>query len=114
MSTFRLVLPAVSGPGSSIEVDGQPVKNVRSIAVKAEVGEATKLYVEMIGEGTIEGEGVVHVVRDDNRSTVADWLANIDPDELEKAALDHMGGLAGGSTGAAFLDVLRGWAGGGT
>lgn len=113
MTPFRLVLPLVGTP--EIEVDGKRVSNARSVAVKAEVGEATKVYVELVGEGTIEGEGIVHVVRDgvDTRDTLTDWLAQIDPAELETAALARMGGLGGGTTGEAVLDVLRGWAGGG-
>lgn len=110
MTPFRLVLPAAS-PGAEIEVDGKPVTNAVSVAVKAEVGHVTKLYLELVGDGTIEGEGIVHVVKPG--PNVGEWLSHIDPDELEKAALDRMGGLDGGSTGAAMLAVLRGWAGGG-
>lgn len=111
MTPFRIT-PSPVGVGT-VEIDGRPVAGVRSVAVKAEAGEATKVYVELTGEGTIEGEGIVHVVTPGSRSAVADFLAAIDPDELEKAALDRMRGFGGGSTGAAMLDVLRGWAGGG-
>lgn len=82
--------------------------------VKAAVGEATKVYLEIAGTGAVEGDGIVHVVAPASRATIADWLATIDPDELEKAALDRMSGLGGGSTGEAMLAVLRGWAGGGS
>ena len=112
MTPFRIVLPAANPGATQIEVGGHPVTNVRSVAVKAEAGEATKLYLELVGDGTVEGDGIVHVVTPASRDAVAVWLAAIDPDELEKAALDRMSGFGGGSTGAAMLEVLRGWAGG--
>lgn len=112
MSTFRLTLPLVGGRDTKIEVDGKPVSDACSIAVKSEVGGATKVYIELVAGGTLEGEGIVHVVKD-GTTAVADWLAMIDPDELEQAALAGMGALSGLSTGAAMLEVLRGWAGGG-
>lgn len=95
MTPFRLALPAAS-PGETV--------------IEAH-GEATKVYLELLGYGTIEGEGIVHVVK--GGSDIGEWLSQIDPDELEKAALDRMGGFGSPSTGAAVLEVLRGWAGGG-
>lgn len=112
MTPFSLRLPVVGSP--EVTVGGVPVPDVCSVAVKAEAGEATKLYLTLNGDGTITGDGIVHVVRDAPHGAVVDWLSQVDPDELEKAALDRMGGLGGGTTGEAVLDVLRGWAGGGT
>lgn len=111
MTPFRLVLPAV-GRNAVVEVDGTRVADVASVAVKTSTDEPTRLYLELTGAGTIEGDGIVHVVKPAIRAAVADWLAAIDPEELEKAALDRMSGFGGGSTGASMLEVLRGWAGG--
>lgn len=41
------------------------------------------------------------------RRPVQDFLAAIDPKDLEQAALEHMGGLCGPSTGEAFLLALK-------
>ncbi len=39
--------------------------------------------------------------------TIADFLDAIDPQELEQAALEHVGGFGGPSTGEAFLLALK-------
>lgn len=114
MTAFKLFFPAAGGPGTKIEIDGKPVLNATSIAVKTAIGEVTKVYVEMLGEGTVEGEGIVHVVRDGTADSIAAWLAQIDPDELEKATLERFGLLGDGSVGASMLEVLGRWAGGGS
>lgn len=49
----------------------------------------------------------------DPLGALQDWLARIDPDELERVALEHMS-LDGASPGHAILGTLRRWAGGDT
>lgn len=39
--------------------------------------------------------------------TIHDFLATIDPKDLEQAALQHLGGLGGLSTGEGFLLALK-------
>lgn len=109
MIQFKMQLSP--GRPAQVEVAGEEVKSLRSAAVKAELGDVPRVYLEFLGEGIIEGEGIVTIVKDlDQRQAVAEWLANIDGSELEREVLERMG-WATGSTGEVTLEVLREWVG---
>ncbi len=52
----RLRLPIDCGPGAEIEIEGRQMTGVRSIALRAGVGQITTLEVEMV-LGKILAEG---------------------------------------------------------
>jgi hypothetical protein len=87
----------VGGPATVVEVDGEPLapaarEALRSVAVKSEMGQPTRVYLELDGDVAVEGEGVVHVVRDlDQRQAVRAFLSALDPVELERVALESLG-----------------------
>lgn len=114
MGLSRFSVDVGVGGRGRIEVDGVDVADrVRRVTVDSAAGEVPKVFLEMHGEGRIEGEGIVTQLIDlDQREVVAEWLSNIDPGGLESAALEKMGGLGGGmTTGEAFLSVLKGYVG---
>lgn len=102
-------------PGEGkVLVDGKDVSDkVAGLTIEAAPGEIPKVFLQLHGEGTVEGEGVVHVVKDqDMREIVAEFIANVDPSALEADALARMGGLgATMTTGQAFLEALKGYVG---
>lgn len=108
ISTFELHLGA-TGHGTII-VNGVDISDqVTGIALVSRPREVTKLTVELVGEGPIEGLGDVTVVR--SSKTLAAFLANIDADELEKAALARLDGFGDANATQAMLHVLSEWAG---
>lgn len=105
---FRVSL-GLLGRGK-VEVDGRDVsEQVRGLSVTARTDEPTRLYLEHVGEGEIEGEGIVHVVSDlDQRQVVAQFLASLDVEAVEKDVLNESGGYGDArGPGATVLDVLR-------
>ena len=61
---------------------------------------------------SLDGGVTIHPAEQaDPLAAMQAWLANIDPGELERAALDAME-LGSGSYAAEVLLVLRRWAGG--
>lgn len=97
-------------PGDGrVVIDGQDVTSqVAAVTVQAEAGGIPQVYLQLRGEGRIEGEGIVHSAADlDQRQVVLEFLGNIDPGVLEGAALERCGGLgADETTGQAFLNAL--------
>lgn len=109
ISRFEINLGA-TGRGSIVVNDVDIADQVTGLALVARPGEVTKLTLELVGEGPIEGLGEVTLVR--SSATLAAFLRNIDPDELEKAALGRLGGLGDGNLTAAMLEVLAEWSAG--
>lgn len=69
-----------------------------------------RVFVEIIGAGTITGTGVVHVADyGDPREPIRSFLAKVDPGELERKALEKLGDVDGGAltTGGSFLAALK-------
>lgn len=119
MTAFRLTLPAVgTSDGIAVEVDGRDVTgevDLRAVQVFAGLGQATVLRLDVLGGGVVEGEGVVEVVRDGSSGpTVGSFLAAVDAEAVERAALERMG--ASDEQPAEFvrsvIAVLRGLASG--
>ena len=111
-ANFDIHLPA-AGRGARIVVNGEDVSDRCSrVAVESAAGEVTRVYLTSFAEGRIQGEGVVEVripADVDQREAVLEFLDNLDPSVIEQEVLASMGGLDGGSTGEAFLTVLKGY-----
>lgn len=98
-----------------VEINGVPVVGYRRISVDVGAGDVPVVFVELLGSGVFEGEGVVQVKSDvepDLREALLAFFDNLDPQELERAMLARQGGLGGESTGEAALAVLKEWSGG--
>ena len=96
--------------GGEVLINGEDVTD-RAAVTTIRLGhtEPTIVTLHMIGEGTIEGEGIVHIVDEpaDIADTVAELLSRIDPDQLEQDALMAMTG--GETLTATMLRVLAGY-----
>lgn len=113
LTPFEIVLPA-GGLPAKIVIDGTDVSNnVSRVTVDMHASDRIpKVFLEMPGEGVLQGEGIVTQVvqvesQQDQRELMEAFLANLDPDLLESAALEKCGGLGGFRTGEAFLEVLK-------
>lgn len=95
-SKFKINVTPI-GRGSTVEVDGVDVsKNIKAMALFAHASEATILQLHTYGEGTIVGEGVVEVIREDN-SGMAAWLRSVNRSKVDELALQR-GGWGSAST----------------
>lgn len=107
MSSVRFELDLYLNGTGRLVVDGTDISTqVRSISVDSRVGQPPRLLVEQIGEGHIEGVAELTVVAP---LDLAAFFRDIDPEELEKAALARLGFGEDNAT-RAMLDVLSDWA----
>ena len=107
-ASFRIqALPV----GGEVLINGEDVTD-RAAVTTIRLGhtEPTIVTLHMIGEGTIEGEGIVHIQDDlaDVPQLVVDFLAQVSPEQLEQDAL--MAHQADESLTATMLRVLAGYA----
>lgn len=107
-ASFRIqALPV----GGEVLINGEDVSD-RAAGVNIRIGqtEPTVVTLHMIGDGVIEGEGIVHIQDEpaDPALVVADFLAQISPEQLEQDAL--MSHQADESLTATMLRVLAGYA----
>jgi len=95
--------------GATIEVNGQQIQDhIRSLHLSLDPREVSRLSVEMFGEGTIEGDGIVETIRypggDELRAYIVQWLEEQDPDEVAHAMNDLPLNIG---PAEAVLEVLR-------
>ena len=107
-ASFRIqALPV----GGEVLINGEDVTD-RCAAADIRIGqtEPTVVTLHMLGDGVIEGEGIVHIQDDlaDVPQLVAEFLAQISPEQLEQDAL--MAHQADESLTATMLRVLAGYA----
>lgn len=96
---------------SKIVVNGEDVSTrLAGYRLEGIVGGVTTLSLFLTAvAGTIEGQGVVQVVADgqDQRQAVAEFLANLDGEELQRSALERMSWGNDSGLGESMLAVLR-------
>jgi len=100
-----------------VVLDGQDVSNhVARVSYDHRAGSLPQVFLELAAQAapaSIECDAVVHVVQEvvqDQAAATLAFLEPIDPDELDRSVLAAME-LGGPQTyGAAFLEVVRGWA----
>lgn len=107
------------GAKSTVEVDGQDVSGLVSrVSFDHRAGEFPRVFLELT-KGTpveaIECEAIVSVADEAPdlavlQQAVADWLAPLDPEELERASLEAMEMDGPQRFGEAALLVLGRWA----
>jgi hypothetical protein len=105
---------AANGTGR-IVVAGQDVsQQVRGFTFNAQVGEPPMLTLYEMAEGGIEAEGIVRVVEDglDQRQAVVEFLSNLDPEELNRVAMEKMSWDPAASPGQGFISALKEMVGG--
>ena len=98
MAQFRI--EATAGALPVLVLGNQRVPGVTALAFDAQPGELPRVTVQIVGEGVIEGEGIVHVEKaGDDRQAVLDMIDGLDPDEVDRVALASLGfGDAGNLT----------------
>lgn len=103
MAAFRI--EATAGALPVLVLDGQRIAGVHALAFDATPGELPKVTVQIVGEGTIEGEAVV-VVEKDDRGAVLDLLDGLDPAEVDRVTLANLG-FGDGSGTPKILAYIR-------
>lgn len=109
IATFSVSLEV--GKPATIVVNGQTLDPFTFAfagmrpAPMGEPGGAPALLLEVVGEGTIEGEGVAVMVRDDEVGYLRKFLETVDPGELERRTVAHQVSLSD-SPGTAVLKAL--------
>lgn len=96
-------------PGyADITVDGHPVPAITAFRLEQATDEIARLTIwQYAGAGRVEGDAIVYVVdpdADNPTHVITDFLASIDPDQLERDALARAD--LGGSVTAAILAQL--------
>lgn len=97
--------------GAAIEVNGDDISSqVGAAEIRVADGQPTTLTLHHIGEGSIEGEGIVQVVNPEQADAdiICSFLAGIDPDQLDNDALN--GADASSNVTAALLQTLQRYA----
>lgn len=100
--------------GAVVLVNGEDVSGLchrATVDVAAGSSEVPKLYLEVLSEGAITGEGVVEVrvTKDlDPREVILAWLESLDAQVVENDVL--MGTDFGTKAGDAWLETLKGYA----
>lgn len=92
-----------------VVINNEEVTNrIRRVVVEDEAGGVPRVFLEMLGEGVIEGEGIVTIQNEvDFRDSIYQFLQSLDPGMVEKVALDRLGGFgADETTGQAFLNAI--------
>lgn len=97
--------------GGEVLINGEDVTD-RAAATNIRIGktEPTIVTLHMLGEGTIEGEGIVHIVDDppDIPQLLSEFLSQVSPDQLEQDAL--MAANGDESLTGTMLRVLQAYA----
>lgn len=91
MARFRITTSL--GEPLSVEVNGQAVSDAAEVAgITAWVDQARIPHVrlDLVGDGVIEGEGIVELNRPADVGPLRDLIQNLDPSALESLALAHM------------------------
>lgn len=100
----------VRGPrDASLVVDGVdilPVVRAQSFDFHADARSAPVLTIHAVRPFIYDGPAEIRVMVDP-LVTLVEFLNDVDPAELEAAALDGSGGLGGPSTGQCFLNALK-------
>lgn len=96
-----------------VSVNDEIVPPLKRCSFDWSPAEIPHLYLELMGEGVLEGEGVVvqRIPTDLNDVALDDLLIEIlnkiDPSTLERDMAEACGGFGGGTTGEAALAVLK-------
>ena len=107
MGLARFSVEMHMGRAPKVRVNDECVRAGPAVMLDHEQSAVPRLALELAGEGTIEGEGIVEVVRESNEvDYLRAFLANLDPTQMERAALEqlHQGAE---TNGQAFLAALR-------
>lgn len=91
LASFSVTVAAAAPP--RVEINGWLLPDaftITGIGLNLEQGMPI-LNLAVLGEGTVEGEGivVVHSQGDDEMAFLRRWLSHLDPEELDRLALEH-------------------------
>jgi hypothetical protein len=95
-----------------VTVDGEQVPPLTRASFDWKPGDVPHLYLELMGEGEIQGEGVVIQqvpVPADALEVLDEFFSALDPAELEQAILGEFGAFSETTTGEACIAVMKKW-----
>lgn len=95
-----------------VTVNDEQVPPLNRASFDWKPGDVPHLYLEIQGEGVLDGEGIVVQqvpIPADATQVLADFFDALDPKELEQAILDQFGSFSDETTGEACLAVLKKW-----
>lgn len=113
MGLSEIIIDVDAVGRGTVEVDGVDIRpEITGFQFSSQPGQACQLVVQQYaGAGLIKSEGVVYVEQEpgavDETSVILEWLANLDPEQLERDVLDSFNGLVPPAThGEAWLQAL--------
>jgi hypothetical protein len=110
VSTARIAISTDAVGFSSVEVNGRDVTDeVQGYRLESVQGQPSVVTLYASAAGAIEGEGIVQVQSGDVGDAVAQFLSNVDPQELERVAIDRSG-MGDGNLTKLMLETLSDWA----
>jgi hypothetical protein len=89
----------------------QIVGEVVGVNLRAVPNESIVVTLDVAEPFSYDGPAHIHVLNPPSAATLA-FLDEVDPDGLEAAALELIGGIGGPKTGEAFLTALKAMAAG--
>lgn len=95
-----------------ITVNGELTPPVARASFDWKPGDVPHLYLEIAGEGALEGEGIVVQqipVPAEALDVLNDFFDGLDPAELEQAILGEFGAFSDTTTGEACIAVMKKW-----
>lgn len=113
MPLARIHVVATAGEPLAVEVNGSPLPDgmvVKGLSIQLVDG-VPQIVLAVSGEGHIEGEGIV-VVQSEGGDEIAylrQFIANLDPGELDRRAIEHASTLTskpGEGYKAALLEMI--------
>ena len=104
LARYSLTAYVGNAGAPTVIVNGTEVPGVAAASCYTARGEIPRLVLDIAGDVTIEGDGIVHTTMPADGDELAAWLENIDPDELSSAALANTS--MGTSPGQAMLAQL--------
>lgn len=119
LTPFKLDMTNPTRP--QLEVAGEDLTarySIKRISLDLPPGDVPSLYLELAGEGIVEGEAVIvqrvtQPAGGDVRQALLAFVGALDPVSVEKAVLARGGAFgADESTGEAFLAVIKEMLGG--
>jgi len=109
MSTARIAISTDPVGFSAVEVNGRDVTDeIQGYRLESVQGQPSVVTLYASAAGAIEGEGIVQVQAADTGAAVTEFLSQIDPETLERAAIDRSG-MGDGDLTKLMLAVLIDW-----
>lgn len=104
LARYSLTAYVGNAGAPTVIVNGTEVPGVAAASCYTARGEIPRLVLDIAGDVTIEGDGIVHTTMPADGDELAAWLENLDPTEIGAAALANTS--MGVSPGEAMIAEL--------